>query len=389
MGKTHLFPLSADPIHFGHIDLFNRIIKQPDCDRLIVAVMNNGSKRGRYLFTLEERWEMAKRAVALFCRSSKIYVVCEGERPLQDVFLRHGCDDVLRGVRDQDDRDYESEQRALHRAVNPVVGHHNWGFLPAREEFRLVSSSLVKAMVQAGMRPVLQMGSLKVPMVPAFVARKLQFKIHNQIMIGITGTIASGKTWVGKELGKDGHFVNLDQLQRDLWDEYSPGAQKLRDRLGELVGEDVLYDDRRKVNREKMKERFFTNALPAETKAEVSRMVAPHIERLFRDAIRGKKGFIFFEWAQLAEMDMGDWVNHTTIVVDAPREDKILNVAERGIPEDQLNTILQAQWSADQKEEALFGPLTSIVLRYENSRSGGNLPMLWDQIKTVLGHEFA
>ena len=60
--KTFIFPGSFDPFSLGHLDVARRAANL--CDRLLVAVMQNRSKN--YLFTIDERVEMATRCLNMF-----------------------------------------------------------------------------------------------------------------------------------------------------------------------------------------------------------------------------------------------------------------------------------------------------------------------------------
>ncbi|MBL7058194.1 adenylyltransferase/cytidyltransferase family protein [Patescibacteria group bacterium] len=93
--------LSADPIHYGHIDLITQAKEK--CDELIVWVAMNDNKKP--IFNLEERLVMVKKAINL----ANIYNVLAiaSDEMLVDVYMREGCDVLFRGIRDEKDRQYE------------------------------------------------------------------------------------------------------------------------------------------------------------------------------------------------------------------------------------------------------------------------------------------
>ena len=60
--KIAVYPGSFDPLTNGHVDVALRARKI--FDKIIIMVADNASKKGRYLFSAEERVEMAKATFA-------------------------------------------------------------------------------------------------------------------------------------------------------------------------------------------------------------------------------------------------------------------------------------------------------------------------------------
>ena len=363
--RRALFPLSADPITLGHLDLIARGAAQ--CDELVVAVMDNDLKAGAYLFSLEERAAMAERAVRERAVPNVRVIASRGL--LTDLYLTEACDAVVRGIRDEADQAYEERQMRIHTSILPAL-NGRIHYLPADPRLAHIASSLAKGLAARG----LDVSAY----VPAFVKRQLEEKLLRQWKIAVTGGIAVGKSHVAARLaerwqarnGTRAWHVNIDQLLRELYADATPGAQALRDTLAERFGREVLKDGGRDVDRAALSARLFAADCPRSLREEIHALTAPHIERKYREALSGKEGLIVLEWAQLAEMAMGHWANHHAIVVDSP--DRAVFAARRAIAPERLRVLADLQWSADRKAEHLERAAREAgegaVLRYLNLR---------------------
>lgn len=135
-------PGSYDPITLGHRAIVEQALAR--FDEVIVAVMNNEAKR--YLFSMEERTEMARLALADLPR---VQVVSDAGL-LIDLFERVGADVIVKGVRDETDRAYEEKMAAWNKAHDPRAVTL---LLEAPPGMRGVSSTCVREMLKKGERP--------------------------------------------------------------------------------------------------------------------------------------------------------------------------------------------------------------------------------------------
>lgn len=359
--RRGLVALSADPVTFGHLDLIRRSAAK--CRELVALVANNDRKLGSYCFPLAERTAMVERAVDEAGIRNVRVVGSSGL--LVDVYLREGCDRLFRGVRNEQDVDFEEEQAKLNCMILPAI-EGRFEFVQADQNLKLVSSTLVKAFVDL----YLDVDAF----VPVFVKRMLEEKRLQQQRIAVTGGIAVGKSWVAAELarqasaaGPGAKHINVDQLLRDVYDEASPGAQLVRDALADRFSALILAADRRTVDRKRLAEALFVR--DAETHRRfVTELTMPHVARKYREALAGFKGLVILEWAQTAEMDMGRWTNNNVIVVDSP--DRPAFLAKRGVDPDRIALMDEIQWSAARKADVLAERAardkSGTVIRYAN-----------------------
>ena len=131
--KTFIFPGSFDPFSLGHLDVARRAANL--CDRLLVAVMQNRSKN--YLFTIDERVEMATRCLNMF---PSIEVISY-DRLLVDLFKEEGASAVVRGLRSESDSRIEAEMAAANRLL---YKEFDAIMLPCRTDLAYTSSSIIK-----------------------------------------------------------------------------------------------------------------------------------------------------------------------------------------------------------------------------------------------------
>ena len=103
--KLGLVTGSFDPITAGHVDIIRRAAKL--FDKVTVVVADNEEKN--YLFSREERLEIARAAVSDFDNVSVEY--CSGF--VADFAKEHGASAFVRGIRGEDDVAYEQNMAGI------------------------------------------------------------------------------------------------------------------------------------------------------------------------------------------------------------------------------------------------------------------------------------
>jgi pantetheine-phosphate adenylyltransferase len=132
-------PGSFDPFHRGHEEVVERCRKL--FDEVVVGVLHNESKQP--LFSLDERVAMIRE---LFRDAEDVRV--ESFSGLLVRFAQvQGAVAMVKGLRNAADFDYELQMERMNRHVAPGV---ETVFLPPREEWRFLSSSLIKEVAGLG-----------------------------------------------------------------------------------------------------------------------------------------------------------------------------------------------------------------------------------------------
>ena len=153
-------PGTYDPVTLGHLDVISRAAAM--FDRVIVAVVNLPVRKGKTMFTVEERVAYLQNAVREFgnveVESFSILVV--------DFARSRGAKAIVKGLRAISDFEYEMEMNQLNRIQAPDVESV---YLMASPEYSFISSSGVKELATFG-------GAID-GMVPAEVATALKERL--------------------------------------------------------------------------------------------------------------------------------------------------------------------------------------------------------------------
>lgn len=131
-----IYPGSFDPVTYGHIDIINRAAKL--FDKVIVGVFHNPDKSP--LFSIEQRVSFLRDSV----KCSNVRVVCF-DGLLADYARNNDINVVIRGLRAVSDFEYEFQMALTNRKLNSNL---ETVFLPSKEEFTYLSSSMVKTIAQ-------------------------------------------------------------------------------------------------------------------------------------------------------------------------------------------------------------------------------------------------
>ena len=159
MNLKAVYPGTFDPITLGHEDLVRRASRL--FDEVILGIADSRAKQP--FFTLEERVEMAKTALA-DCTNVKVI----GFSGLLMKFVQqHDATVVVRGLRAVSDFDYEFQLAGMNRDLYPDV---ETMFLTPGERYMFVSATIV--------REISILGGDVSKFVSAHVAARLAAKIR-------------------------------------------------------------------------------------------------------------------------------------------------------------------------------------------------------------------
>lgn len=356
----YIFPLSADPITFGHIEFVRHLLKNVlgPGDHLRVVVMPNGEKTP--LFSLARRFEMIVKTSNFYWKLEDRFLsdrlsVDSTTDPLTDYWLAEDRPVILRGIRNDSDRSYEEIQMKTHLSIQPTMKFLMFGMTSHQD----ISSSLAKGMVAQG---------FWIPkMVPSFVEREMFREILGIRVTSLTGNMGVGKSLAARRLAGEGdrivdhnpywrfdqtwaagmkatstRHVNVDAIIRNIWTGDSPASTSLRERLRKIDSEAVVFQDQQwELDRVRMR------TLMAQGKLDEFDLL-PHIEaeirRVFRCVPSGTS--LLLEWAAMAEMNLGHWCQHQHLLV-MPEDDRTHQffLEKRGVDPSFYSSIQAKQWS--------------------------------------------
>lgn len=369
-----IYPCSADPITFGHIDIITRAARK--YSHVIVAIGKNPEKI--YLFPLPERLAMARAAVAHL----PTVTVTGFSGLLADFAFEQGASAIIKGIRNEEDREYEQH---LHNLGESQVPGIPTVLLAARPALREISSSAAKALVR-------EQGFVQ-RLVPLQVKQRLEARILGQHIIGITGEIGAGKTAASTQLAAackarkiPVHTIDLDAVGHYiLGNSPEPGYIATRKRIAAEFGRRFMREDS-SIDRHQLGEHVFAHLSRITALNRIMR--TPLLVKL-RQEMRGKKGIIAIDAALLVELGLQAICNNTVILVSADPSTIEQRLKARGLSpaqiiarqKSQLNHIQKAALLRTSIAEARFGRVWEIDT--STARRSGSRKLFEDIIDKV------
>jgi len=319
--KCGILPLSADPLTFGHLDLIRQASTR--CDKLLIALTVNPGKD--YVLKDEDRLKLTTNAIKDFCPDAHGKVI-QSDDILTDIILRENCDVVFRGIRDNEDVEYESLQTACHEHVLPGITAMTV-VLAADPALAFIRSTIVRNFAAKH----LDISS----MAPMAAQARLWRRMHQQKFIGITGdcykvieSVAIDLKFALEADKLPTTIVDLTTLAADLAAEDSPGAKVLS---------------------------AMVMATPC---TEVDPLWKAHMSRVYRKALAPSKpakpvqGIILVVAPHLVEDGMLHWVNNNVIHVSTVMKD-----APDGIPHPEMTYYDRVTETQLRQQEDHYGTL--------------------------------
>ena len=138
--RIAIVPGSFDPMTLGHKDIVERAAKL--FDRVIVAIMINPEKSGRFSFA--ERKRIAELTLADIPQASVITADCY----LADLASALKAVAIVKGVRNAEDFEYEQGMAAFNHDRNPIT---ETVYLPAYSDLVDVSSTRARELIDAAL----------------------------------------------------------------------------------------------------------------------------------------------------------------------------------------------------------------------------------------------
>ena len=111
--KTAIIPGSFDPMTLGHRDVVERALKL--FDRVIVAIMVNPDKKGRFTFA------QRKKIAELTLSDLPEVTVLTADGYLADLAAALKAVAIVKGVRNTEDFEYEQDMAVFNHDRNPVT----------------------------------------------------------------------------------------------------------------------------------------------------------------------------------------------------------------------------------------------------------------------------
>lgn len=366
-----IYAFSGDPITNGHIHIIERAGKI--FDELIVGIGINPAKK--YLFSLEERLMLAVEAL----RGFKNIRVVAFRGLLVDYAFENDIPIIIRGLRNSEDFNMEL---MLHQIGESQKTNIETIFFPSSQNMSHISSGAAKALQ-------LEQGFIS-DYVPLNVKQKLEERLSGQYIIGITGEIASGKSYVSKmlsELGKDAsvpvHIIDIDKIGHQILESLSePLYKELREKIAYHFGNNIMNADGY-INSKLLGKIIFNDYEKLDQFNKI--IYNPLLLRLRRE-LYGKKGLILLDSALIAESKMTYLCNNNVILVSTQKDLQLSRLKKREYSNEQINQRINSQYSHNQKLQNIQNSVDKDnygkLYHFENSIEGNKteLTNLFNQI---------
>lgn len=370
--KKAIYVFSGDPITYGHIDIIKRAAST--FDEIIVGIGSNPDKT--YMFSLEERTLMAERAIDGISNVR----VKSFNGLLVDFAYEQDVSVIVKGVRNSQDFAYEN---FLHQLGESQKLGIDTFILFARPELAHISSSAVKALQKDN-------GFIQ-GYVPLHVKQALEAKMAKQYIIGVTGEIGTGKSYLSKsftecglKLGIETHHIDLDAIGHQILEELTePKYLKIREQLIDCFGKEV-GDPSGMINRKKLGQVVFNDAAALSKLNSI--MGKPILVRLKRE-LYGKSGLIILNAALLVETGTEQLCNNNVVLMQCSKSTQEQRLLSRGLTKPQIRRRLDSQYSFLEKKKIIENAITSNNhgrLWITNNNGRLNEKLITETLKSVM-----
>lgn len=333
-----IYAFSGDPITFGHIHIIDRSAKL--FQDVVVGIGINPAKK--YLFSIEDRLKLAQDALSNY--GNVTVVAFKGL--LVDYAFEHNIPVIIRGLRNTEDFNMEV---MLHQIGESQKMNVETIFLPSNHSMSHISSGAAKALQ-------LEQG-LVFEYVPLNVKQKLEEELSNQFIVGVTGEIGCGKSFVCEKLVKIGklkgmpiHSINVDKIGHQILESLSePIYKEFREQIIKVFGDSIQAKDGF-INTKVLGKIIFAD--PYKLKLFNEMIEKPMLLKLRRE-LYGKKGIILIDSALIAESKMSYVCNNNIILISAKRDVQLNRLADRGYSTEQLIQRASCQYTHDAKMDSI------------------------------------
>lgn len=340
--KKAVYVLSADPMHYGHVQNLRGGMEFGNFDKVYVGIGVNSDKK--YLFDKDQKVSLAKKTLEANGFNLDKIVVETFEGLARNYAARKGAKYIIRGSRNPTDFAYERELADYHEkyGLTTVV-------VPATKETQGMSSTMAKAIAKEG--------GMTHEYVHPMTKQALEEKLRGYSLVGVTGNMGAGKTTFCKNLtqyavkkGMEVNHLDFDRLVHSLYYRQDGLGEQVRDGIKEEFGEDLFEKDN--LNRKKLAGIVFGDDDKRQKLAEI--LMQPAVMAL-EDTLRDMKGIVLVDAAYMTEYNMLPLVNNNVVLVNCNEEERLARILKRdGITKEQLEERVKAQQSYEVKKKNIL-----------------------------------
>lgn len=333
---------SLDPGTLGHLDMIISFMEAFPQMILYVIVAFNEEKK--YVFSVEERIYLLEKMIPEKYKN-RIKIVVENGIVVH-YLRRQGITKLVKGVRNAEDYRYEMDiadvNILLNKKVQPL-------FIPQTNAIlRQVSSSSLKN----GIRMNIDMSAYA----PALTREAVRLRLKNQLLVGVTGEAASGKSTIAQAIAefsrREGlkgdvpiHYLELDKYGKMIYSTF-PEFMETRYWVVKMFDESILNEDT-SIDTYKLGTLAFENR---EKLNKLTELVLPDILFLMNEDLNKiGQAIILVEGANIVENNLTHLFDENLIVVSVPPEKQIERMRQRNYTPEQIRRRMEFQLTSAQR----------------------------------------
>jgi len=335
-----MYVLSGDPITNGHIDIVKRAKKMFGSIRVALAV-HPGKK---YTYSLKEREELTRKALqGLDVPVDSFPGLTIDYAKMNDIGI------IIRSARGNADFDFEKMLSDIGMTQDENI---ETILLFARQGLSHISSSAVKELQRLH-------GDIH-EYVPFVVKESLEKKVSRQRLIGLTGEIGAGKSFVANallELGNTSahpiHEIDMDRLGHEILEtDNRPFFVSIRRQLIKAFGNDIAVhpDPNYKIQVKVLGSKIFFEVNKMEY---FNGLMKDPMLTLYREKLNDLEGTILVSSALFAEANIGYLTNYNVILIDAEMGIREERLRARGYTPEEIKARIGSQLDYDVKKTIL------------------------------------
>ncbi len=316
--KQGIYGFSADPITLGHLNLIKRASFLTE--KLWVVIFSNPEKQ--YLFSEDERLSLVKKSLKHF---DKITIETSDEL-LVDFAYKKGIAIQFRGIRNPNDLDYEQK---LLKANESQWKNLETIYLLADEKYSQITSSMAKAIA-------IDNGNIK-DYVPLVVSKALQQKLKQQFLIAVTGTIASGKSFICKQMinllkkeSIESHEIDMDLEVKNIYQATQKGEYpSITQKIKEYFGKQVIDSSSKGIDLSSLRKTVFETNQSKEALCFLQKTLRQALMTRLRKALKNKKGLIFINAAMIGEYKLLHITHNQVLLITIDEQQQLKRLEKR------------------------------------------------------------
>lgn len=307
--KSCVFAGSFDPFTYGHKEIVKQLINEYVNVYILIAV----NEKKEYTFSIDEKKEIINRTLTDLPDTVKVRVLDKGKTVGSYAYENDLV--IVKGVRNSEDEYYESQLATFNKDYYNVDTY----YIKTEGHAKFISSSFVK-----------QVRNYSVD-VSRYVHPFTQYlfnKKDGREILGVTGSIASGKSTIIKTMYKDYQVINMDELAKTIYECKTNVHTKLVNELINILNDDfkvgVVSEDNLK---ETLKKYMFR-------KPKIMKMVDEHFEfeirRMVTEKLSSMNGKVIIECASFDKFPyLIDLCDHNIVYIKKDADTRHKRLIER------------------------------------------------------------